>query len=93
MKISYDPAKRAATLQNRGLDFADAAQIFAGQHASLPADRQDYGEIRHVTAGYLAGRLVVIVWTPRNGTRRIISMRYAHEREERRWRDHLDRLG
>jgi uncharacterized DUF497 family protein len=33
VKISYDPAKRAATLQNRGLDFADAAQIFAGQLA------------------------------------------------------------
>jgi uncharacterized DUF497 family protein len=86
VKISYDPAKRAATLENRGLDFADAGQIFTGSHASAPDDRRDYGEARNITAGYLAGRLVVVVWTRRDGTRRIISMRHAHEREAERWR-------
>lgn len=93
MKITFDPAKRDATLANRGLDFADAGEIFTGPHASEPDDRQDYGEVRHVTAGYLAGRLVVVVWTPRDGTRRIISMRYAHEREAERWRRTMDRPG
>jgi uncharacterized protein len=31
MKITFDPAKRAITLSDRGLDFADAAEVFAGK--------------------------------------------------------------
>jgi uncharacterized DUF497 family protein len=30
MAISYDPAKRDETLAERGLDFADAEEVFAG---------------------------------------------------------------
>ena len=85
MDISFDPVKRAATLQHRGLDFADAGEVFAGQTVTARDSRQDYGEDRYVTAGHLAGRCVVLVWTPRGGARRIISMRFAHDREERRW--------
>jgi uncharacterized protein len=89
VRITFDPAKRAACLVHRGLDFADAAEVFAGRHATHRNDREDYGELRYITAGFLAGRLVVMVWTPRDGARRIISMRHAHEREARRWRQHL----
>lgn len=91
MKISFDPGKREATLANRGLDFADAAKVFSGRHATLQDNRQDYGETRFITAGFLTHRLVVMVWTPRAGTRRIISTRYAHEREAERWRQHMER--
>jgi hypothetical protein len=31
----------------------------------------------------------VIVWTPRDGSRRIISMRFTHGREEALWRQLL----
>jgi uncharacterized protein len=44
------------------------------------------GEDRFITAGYLNGRLVGMVWTPRNGARHVISMRYCHDKEERTWR-------
>jgi uncharacterized DUF497 family protein len=93
VKVTFDPAKRAATLANRGLDFADAGAVFEGRHATAPDDRRDYGEARYITAGDLAGRLVVVVWTLRDDTRRIISMRYAHEREAERWRASLDGPG
>ncbi|MCX7383508.1 MAG: BrnT family toxin [Alphaproteobacteria bacterium] len=89
MRITYDAVKRAATLAERGLDFADAAEVFAGVHATLDDDRIDYGEPRYITAGYLGGRLVVLVWTPRGNARRIISMRHAHGKEERRWIKHF----
>jgi uncharacterized protein len=89
MRITYDAAKQAATLAERGLDFADAAEVFAGLHATLADDRMDYGEPRYISAGYLGGRLVVLVWTPRGSARRIISMRHAHGKEERRWIRHL----
>jgi uncharacterized DUF497 family protein len=90
VRITFDPAKRAACLAHRGLDFADAAAVFAGRHATEEDDRKDYGEPRFITAGHLAGRLVVMVWTPRDGARRIISMRHAHDREARRWQKYLD---
>lgn len=85
MDLSYDPAKRATTLLHRGLDFADAGAVFAGRTVTVQDTRRDYGEDRFITAGHLAGRCVVLVWTPRDRARRIISMRFAHADEERRW--------
>ena len=89
MKISFDLAKRDISLRERGLDFRDAAEIFAGRNATIADARKDYREPRFITAGYLKNRLVVLVWTPREDRRRIISMRYAHGKEESRWREHL----
>lgn len=85
MDISFDPDKRAKTLQERGLDFADAGTVFAGRTITVQDDRKDYGEDRFITAGHLGERCVVLVWTPRGGSRRIISMRHAHADEERGW--------
>lgn len=83
MKIAYDPAKRDTTLQSRGLDMALAGEVFDGQHLTFEDDRQDYGEARYVTLGYLEDRLVFVAWTPRGDRRRIISMRKANEREQK----------
>jgi uncharacterized DUF497 family protein len=90
MLISFDPAKRDLTVQERGLDFADAAEVFAGRHTVVEDDRFEYGEKRFISAGFLRARMVVLVWTPRGDARHIISMRYCHAKEERRWRKHLD---
>ena len=81
MEISFDPAKRAATLIERGLDFADAAEVFAGPNVTIEDARREHGETRWITMGLLDERVVVLVWTPRGADRRIISMRYAHDRE------------
>ena len=86
MDISFDPGKRDASLKLRGLDFAEAGLVFAAQVAEREDRRRDYGERRFITAGMLRGRMVVIVWTPRDGARRIISMRHTHGREEVFWR-------
>jgi uncharacterized protein len=87
---SWDEAKRQATLRERGLDFADADPVFEGKAVTLPDDRRDYGELRFITAGWLRERFVVIVWTPRDGGRRIISMRYGHAGEEEYYREQMD---
>ena len=81
MFITYDPAKRAETLARRGLDMDDAALVFAGPVITVQDNRQDYGEARFVTVGYLEHRMVWIAWTLRDETRRIISMRKANDRE------------
>jgi uncharacterized protein len=86
VEITFDPAKRAKTIDDRGLDFAEAPFVFAGETLNVEDRRQDYGETRIRTIGVLRGRMVMIVWTPRGDARHIISMRYCHAKEERRWR-------
>lgn len=81
MQIEFDAVKRDKTLIERGLDFADAGEVFAGVAATREDTRQGYGEPRLITIGKLGDRAVVLVWTPRGAARRIISMRYAHESE------------
>ena len=89
MIIEFDAAKREKTLLERGLDFADSGKVFDGLHFVARDDRSDYGEERFITVGLLDNRMVVIVWTPRNDARRIISMRYANDREISRYKKHL----
>jgi uncharacterized protein len=81
MKISYDPAKRAKTLVELGLAFADALQVFASPSFTVADDRFDYGEARMITYGWLDGRPTAVIWVERFGRRRIISMRHMHEEE------------
>jgi uncharacterized DUF497 family protein len=82
MEIDYPHPKRDGTLAERGLDMARAAEIFDGATLTVVDDRKDYGEIRQITIGFLDERMVVMVWTQRGETRRIISLRKANEREQ-----------
>jgi hypothetical protein len=84
LRISFDPEKREKTLRERGLDFQDAANIFAGPMLTLRDDRVDYGEPRFQTYGLLAGRLMLVVWTPRGEGRHVISMRKCNDREKKK---------
>jgi uncharacterized DUF497 family protein len=85
VRITYDPSKRAATLRDRGLDFEEAVEVFAGIVIDIPDRRFVYGEARILTIGHLRGRMVVVVWTPRGDVRHIISMRKANAREQARF--------
>jgi uncharacterized protein len=84
VRITFDPDKRAATLEERGLDFADAIEVFEGVTAEVEDTRKDYGETRVICFGLLRGRLVQVVYTPRDAGRHIISMRKANAREKAR---------
>ena len=84
MRITYDSAKRAKTLAERGLDFADAAFVFAGVTLEIQDIRKDYGEERILCFGRLKGRMVVVGFTPRGATRHVFSMRKANEPEQAR---------
>ena len=41
MRIEFDEAKRAETFRARGLDMAQAADVFAGATLTVEDDRQD----------------------------------------------------
>ena len=82
MHIEYDPAKRNATHSARDLDMARSAEVWNGPNVTIPDTRRDYGEARFMTVGCLSARMVVLIWTPRGDTRRIISLRKANAREQ-----------
>jgi uncharacterized DUF497 family protein len=84
MRVTYDPEKRERTLQERGLDFEDAKFVFSGSTVEVEDTRKDYGEARIICFGYLAGRMVVVGYTPRGAVRHVFSMRKANAREQAR---------
>ncbi|MBV1704236.1 MAG: BrnT family toxin [Hyphomicrobiales bacterium] len=69
---------------------AAAGLVFSGATLTIEDDGQDYGEERYITIGSLRGRMVVLVWTPRARSRRIISMRHGNERERKKYAPRLD---
>jgi uncharacterized protein len=84
MRITFDPIKRETALAERGLDFADAAFVFEGVTLEVEDLRKEYGEVRVICYGMLAGRMVVVGYTPRGADRHVFSMRKANEREKSR---------
>lgn len=84
MTITFDPAKRTATLAERGLDFMDAKVVFAGTTFEVEDRRRNYGETRIICFGVLRGRIVVVGYTPRGADRHVFSMRKANDREKAR---------
>lgn len=91
VKITYDEAKRDKTLAERGLDFADAAEVFRGRMYQIEDTRADYGERRMMCFGYLGGRMVVVGYVQRGASRHIFSMRKANEREQKKIGQRLER--
>ena len=90
MQIEFDPSKRDATLDARGLDMADAGEVFDGPHMTLEDDRADYGEARFITVGFMSERMIVLVWTQRGDVCRIISVRKANDREQKAYAPRFD---
>lgn len=81
MKITYDAAKRQATLDERGLDFMDAVELFKGDVFEVEDTRKDYGECRVICYGKIGDARVVVGYVQRGKTRHIFSMRKCHEKE------------
>ena len=90
MRVSFDPAKRVRTLAERDLDFEDAELVFAGTTIEIDDTRRNYGERRIICYGLLAGRIVVVGYTPRGSARHVFSMRKANDREKARLAPYLE---
>lgn len=79
MEFDWDEDKRAANLEKHGVDFAAAAQLDWDTARTRSHERG--GETRFRSFIYLSSRLHVIIWVPRNGKVRVISLRKANIRE------------
>jgi uncharacterized DUF497 family protein len=90
MIYEWDEAKNRTNLVKHGLDFADAEQVLTGPCVTFADSRFDYGELRLITLGLLAGRAVVVAHAPRGeDITRIISMRKANRREQKIYQERL----
>jgi uncharacterized DUF497 family protein len=58
--------------------------VFRGVTIEIGDTRRDYGERRIFCYGLLAGRMVVVGYTPRGRSRHVFSMRKANGREQSR---------
>jgi len=81
MDIVWHEPKRQSNLVKHGLDFADAAQVFAGPTLTTEDASFDYGEQRFNTLGLMGVKVVCICHTETDDEIRVISMREAENHE------------
>lgn len=86
MIFEWDPAKAASNLEAHGIDFADAAVALEDECALTIEDARHDDEQRLVSLCLdPLARLLVVVYTWRDDTIRIISARTATKNEIRRY--------
>jgi uncharacterized DUF497 family protein len=83
--FEWDEQKSAWTLKNRGFDFAFASRIFEAPVLERLDARSEYGESRVQAIGAVEQDVLFVVYTNRDGLRRIISARRANKRERELW--------
>jgi uncharacterized DUF497 family protein len=92
-EFEWDPVKAAENLEKHKVSFETAIHIFAGPIIEGLDDREDYGEDRFITLGAVDNRVLVVVYTWRDGRRRIISARKATRDERQEYGAALARDG
>lgn len=85
MEFEWDEPKSARNQFIRGLSFADAAMIFDGPTIEIVDNRHAYGEMRVRAIGAIDDETYVVIYTDRQGVRRIISARRADRKERKQW--------
>lgn len=85
MKFAWDGLKSERNFVTRGFGFDFAALIFSGLVVEALDNKQDYGEVRIRAIGEVQEFVLVVVYTDRGDTRRIISARLANRKERALW--------
>ena len=84
MQFEWDESKRQKNLGKHGIDFILAMEIFLDtRRLETPDDRKNYGEIRYQCIGQAQEFLLLVVYTYREQTIRIISARRANHEEKK----------
>ena len=81
MMVEYDDEKERLNRGKHGISLELANVLFADRFYEEIDDREDYGEERLIAYGMVAGKVLVCVYTWREGGRRVISLRKATKQE------------
>jgi hypothetical protein len=63
--VEWDSEKRERNIEERGVDFADAALIFEGIVLEARDERNEYGEVRYRALGHVGDEYTI--WSPTRG--------------------------
>jgi uncharacterized DUF497 family protein len=85
--MDKDPGKERRNLAERGLSLDLAEQLDWSTALIWEDRRKDYGEPRYCVLGFIGNRLHSVVFTPRDGKPRVISLRKANRREVNRYEE------
>ena len=91
MEFQWDPRKDAANQRKQGVSFDEAVSVFADRLARI-FDGPDHSteEAREIIIGHSGRRrLLVVRFTERSGTIRIISARLATRRERQDYEENV----
>lgn len=93
MRVSWDEAKNRANQRKHGVTFEEAATLFSPGADYLEIFDRDHSddEDRFIAVGLIRRGLILVVWTERDeDSVRIISARWANERERSLYAQALD---
>lgn len=95
MKVTWDEAKNLANQKKHGVSFQEARSLLLSRvdHLEIFDDEHSGLEERFIAIGPIRRGIVLVVWTERDEqTIRIISARWATQREQRLYRKYLEQL-
>lgn len=80
--ITWDEPKRRENIRKHKIDLAALESVFDFPMITVEDSRESYGELRLQSLGMWQGRVVFLVWTPRDDeSAHLISCRYADRQE------------
>ena len=85
--FEWDEDKQRKALEERRIDFRDVIRIFDGPVLETLSRHQV--ETRWVAAGIVDGKEIAVMYTVRDGRRRIITARRARTHERREYHAHV----
>ena len=84
MGFEWDEEKNRLNVEKHGVSFEEAVNVFNDVHLSRPDTREEYGEVRVITIGMIAGTIVAVVgsYGPRRGDQDYFSPESQQTRKE-----------
>lgn len=86
MRFEWDPAKEELNEEKHDISFEDATLVFEDPFVFIEdSTKPEHGEERFRAIGQMGPTMVTVIFTVREGRRRIISARRAHQNERHRY--------
>jgi uncharacterized protein len=89
VRFEWDERKNRLNIEKHGIALSDSAQVFVLPLIIRLDERKDYSEPRWIALGNLDGTIVVLVFTRRGDTIRMISMRKGNKHERQIYQDRV----
>lgn len=84
-RLEWDKSKNLSNYLKHGYEFIVCKEVFAGSCIEWIDEKHDYGETRYLAIGAVETTILAVVYTLRNGGKRIISVRSARRDERKKY--------